>query len=57
MEDTHWGLMNGVKTIYIGLNPCCNGRYSLSKPEEDSGVREWVLILVVMEDTHWEYWI
>ena len=36
-----------------GLNPCFNGRYSLSVIRRgNKGEPQWVLILVLMEDTH-----
>ena len=34
------------------LNPCFNGRYSLSADELAKKKTELVLILVLMEDTH-----
>ena len=33
------------------LNPCFNGRYSQSETVVNNGSREYVLILVLMEDT------
>ena len=42
------------RRMWSRLNPCFNGRYSLRKPKKgwESGCP--VLILVLMEDTHWE---
>ena len=38
-----------------GLNPCFNGRYSLSYTYyNEKKTRKSVLILVLMEDTHWD---
>ena len=37
-----------------GLNPCFNGRYSLSFNFGFISKDEFVLILVLMEDTHWD---
>ena len=36
------------------LNPCFNGRYSLRRNEQFHSYGVCVLILVLMEDTHWE---
>ena len=38
------------------LNPCFNGRYSLSRWRYQRHWRISVLILVLMEDTHWGSW-
>ena len=55
MEETLWHCKNIMKSYFIiGLNPCCNGRNSLTG-------YKWifecnyidVLILVVMEETLW----
>ena len=57
MEDTHWvQFAHDVRGYGDGLNPCCNGRYSLSwNPNEQFVQKQFpVLILVVMEDTHWD---
>ena len=35
----------------IGLNPCCNGIYSMRKNVIESLIKAGVLILVVMEYT------
>ena len=81
MEDTHWdasGFCNAWKLIRLNpcfngryslstqrihtdwgrqsLNPCFNGRYSLSADGNrilDAAGNPVVLILVLMEDTHW----
>ena len=37
---------------FAGLNPCFNGRYSLSMEELLEEPDKTVLILVLMEDTH-----
>ena len=55
MEDTHWGSsVYALNCGMFGLNPCFNGRYSLSTLTLHLIKWEWVLILVLMEDTHWE---
>ena len=39
----------------VGLNPYCNGRYSWSYRRRSLvSIKLWVLILIVMEDTHGE---
>ena len=44
---------NGGKRGMVGsLNPCFNGRYSLSLQLQSLSVSSFVLILVLMEDTH-----
>ena len=82
MEDTHWvgqyAYFNAIQLC--GLNPCFNGRYSLSFGWDTGGISRLclnpcfngryslrgkatvtlveipeVLILVLMEDTHWVY--
>ena len=30
MEDTHWDQERDIEAAFNGLNPCFNGRYSLS---------------------------
>ena len=40
------------KFLDLGLNPCFNGRYSLSILKVTSKGIVVVLILVLMEDTH-----
>ena len=54
MEDTHWDAHVSLPSSFFCLNPCFNGRYSLSIEEkfDQQGFTE-VLILVLMEDTHW----
>ena len=42
-----------MKKELSGLNPCSNGRYSLSKAGAKSVKNLKVLILVLMEDTLW----
>ena len=54
MEDTHWVLQATVKDLSsTSLNPCFNGRYSLRLIGYILGLIVGVLILVLMEDTHW----
>ena len=55
MEDTHWATLFAAGAIlYVCLNPCFNGRYSLSYMlQVMNGFIVEVLILVLMEDTHW----
>ena len=55
MEDTHWvAKRDEYLKLIVSLNPCFNGRYSLSP--DDCDLRQYfaVLILVLMEDTHWD---
>ena len=55
MEDTQWGDWCFKSTGENSLNPCCNGRYSMSWcSPRNIWATEWVLILVVMEDTQWD---
>ena len=55
MEDTHWVSLSLDKPVRgYGLNPCFNGRYSLSAFIIAIDIHIVVLILVLMEDTHWE---
>ena len=35
MEDTHWAAEEGQGDYGRGLNPCFNGRYSLSEVWQD----------------------
>ena len=58
MEDTHWDFYtNGVyEAEQICLNPCFNGRYSLRPATKGKKKTNDVLILVLMEDTHWGPW-
>ena len=44
-----------MKKELSGLNPCSNGRYSLSKAGAKSVKNLKVLILVLMEDTLWDF--
>ena len=54
MEDTHWEGIDYVKVVRIRLNPCFNGRYSLRVIAGVALLKaSHVLILVLMEDTHW----
>ena len=54
MEDTHWVIFMMVNfCLIVGLNPCFNGRYSLSTMWNRLHWLCCVLILVLMEDTHW----
>ena len=41
------------KTTLRGLNPCCNGIWSLTSMELGAGRKAHVLILVLMEDGLW----
>ena len=54
MEDTHWeGYWQAQETRIVCLNPCFNGRYSLRAIRGFVAQEDGVLILVLMEDTHW----
>ena len=54
MEDTHWVFQNSREAyVTVCLNPCFNGRYSLSYHWTWWQSCCLVLILVLMEDTHW----
>ncbi len=59
MEDTHRATtkenVNEVKNVK-GLNPCSNGRYSQSEVPIKNHHFIFVLILVLMEDTHRAYY-
>ena len=57
MEDTHWALSFLYANLATCLNPCFNGRYSLSMDILCTGVNFAVLILVLMEDTHWDMYV
>ena len=37
MEDTHWGPKFFENEDNVGLNPCFNGRYSLSTEQHTKG--------------------
>ena len=52
MEDTLGETEEQTLKLLFGLNPCYNGRYSLSflKIKEMKNFIIWVLILVIMED-------
>ena len=52
MEYTQWGLA-ALAAFIIGLNPCCNGIYSMRILQTISIKISCVLILVVMEYTQW----
>ena len=41
----------GHPFTFKSLNPCFNGRYSQSGQLFEIAIQEWVLILVLMEDT------
>ena len=54
MEDTLWVKKKNHCVKNYGLNPCFNGRYSLSSLDDLlAGEVLGVLILVLMEDTLW----
>ena len=40
-------------TAEFSLNPCCNGIYSMREQDLLEAIRNYVLILVVMEYTQW----
>ena len=52
MEYTQWVMLNVSIKRANGLNPCCNGIYSMSRHLVKRKVGA-VLILVVMEYTQW----
>ena len=54
MEDTLWaqGVLAWTRSA-ASLNPCFNGRYSLSGCIVKNKINRFVLILVLMEDTLW----
>ena len=57
MEDTHRDVMLGTFAKgMLCLNPCSNGRYSQRIYFIANSLKEVVLILVLMEDTHRELW-
>ena len=41
----------GERNVVFSLNPCFNGRYSRSYIKDLKSVEDFVLILVLMEDT------
>ena len=51
MEDTLGGIQSLVRRLKTGLNPCFNGRYSRRKNKVMNAMNNFVLILVLMEDT------
>ena len=53
MEDTLWAIHFINHLIIYSLNPCFNGRYSLSPKYFENEDNVDVLILVLMEDTLW----
>ena len=54
MEYTQWVITINTEEISDGLNPCCNGIYSMSfSKKKPFVVVRMVLILVVMEYTQW----
>ena len=55
MEDTHWAVCFPLRKRKSSLNPCFNGRYSLSTSAAQLYKLTEVLILVLMEDTHWVF--
>ncbi len=57
MEDALWqGLIVSEPHSLGSLNPCCNGRCSLTcETESAKGIAWIVLILVVMEDALWQW--
>ena len=55
MEYTQWGVQwqRGLPRL-LGLNPCCNGIYSMRRSQKGLVKKNLtVLILVVMEYTQW----
>ena len=53
MEYTQWGFAVAKAAFNGGLNPCCNGIYSMRKNRMLDRIIKDVLILVVMEYTQW----
>ena len=53
MEYTQWVFIMERKEVVSGLNPCCNGIYSMSWWISWRWCQIHVLILVVMEYTQW----
>ena len=53
MEYTQWAIFLVPNVKLKGLNPCCNGIYSMRGEEEIGIGLQVVLILVVMEYTQW----
>ena len=54
MEYTQWVAEGERNLVFICLNPCCNGIYSMSAITTLTLLSLLVLILVVMEYTQWE---
>ena len=54
MEYTQWENKSIVENLVKGLNPCCNGIYSMRPVAFCPAGIIIVLILVVMEYTQWE---
>ena len=55
LEYTQWVIrLFAAMPMIAGLNPCCNGIYSMRKRRMLSRVWLRVLILVVMEYTQWD---
>ena len=55
MEYTQWAYRPALCRRRWGLNPCCNGIYSMSLHYKGLAIDvRIVLILVVMEYTQWE---
>ena len=55
MEDTHRDKSAILPANISSLNPCSNGRYSQRIREDPEDQPLFVLILVLMEDTHRGY--
>ena len=53
MEYTQWVMDKRIIIIEPGLNPCCNGIYSMRVNANAKVENKIVLILVVMEYTQW----
>ena len=54
MEYTQWAVLAlDYHWLVAGLNPCCNGIYSMSVSTLGLTDDQRVLILVVMEYTQW----
>ena len=53
MEDTHRARnVSPIRDEKLSLNPCSNGRYSQRVTVISLAGHSYVLILVLMEDTH-----
>ena len=53
MEYTQWDMLLCSLLSMAGLNPCCNGIYSMRDMKFLLFLYQKVLILVVMEYTQW----